>query len=341
MMMNINSLPIMMTVLDSEGYQTSRKEDETVIKTTIAHVPESTETEYQSNSRSLHAQVYDVGFLERLRAELERKKTECEENRRQLASAEKMVVQLRHNFVYEVKILQKAIADSQRPHGVKKSTPDPSVLKEYTQLLVEREKLQLVHEADTATIKELRNAYSSLMAQKAKKCVCSRSRDSSTSPQRNSKKGPRPSGIQAKSTNLAPVNRITAGLSVHSFTSISIAPSQPDTLRESSTQTRSQTLSHESLSSIACEPAVAETRHVGILSRHIDVGHAVCQTGKLGTDVACMISMSSRSHEYDSEQPLINETEPTNQLGGDNVIQYMRSNAMEESFLNTSLIEHE
>lgn len=344
-MMDLHDLPATITVLDSEGYKTSREPREPVASKSLEppFTQDVVKESANPDTRMQYSLVQEDNheLVSRLRMELERTESTCESLRGDLDIAEKSLAKLRHNFTYEVKLLQKTISDIQHPKETKKLGSERSVLKEYCRLLTEREKLLEAHEADKLTIKELKESYLNMLAQKQKRSSQPKSRVPSTSPLRSSKQILCPTNESGASPEaMCALAKRTSNLTVRSENMIFIEDAKPTRERESQSIPLSHTFALESFSNFEHGRSMHETRDVAIQARHIDAGHALCQTERMGKDVSCdavpigdesiNISQSSVDSAIDgaADHPIQNSD--------DTAVQYVRSSALEDSFINTT-----
>jgi hypothetical protein len=103
--------------------------------------------------------------LQRLHDELLVKSQECKFSTERADSAAKALANIRQKFMYEVRLLQKAILNIQQQRG-RKSCDDTELLQQYSRLLVERESLLAKQESDEETIHELQMTLSSLIIER-------------------------------------------------------------------------------------------------------------------------------------------------------------------------------
>jgi hypothetical protein len=236
--------------------------------------------------------------------QLQGKSEECSSLRSDLQAAGRTLTQLRHNFVYEVRLLQKAISDLQNSRNTKKNDPESSLLKEYSRLLIEREQLSQSHESDVITIKELKESYSILVSEKPKRASPNRpqSRDASRSPTKVKPKKKSASELNdiVQVESILPATRSSVThFSIQSQVHVEIRQGEPDPVKNmADVATASDGVSPsqfklETYSSFITDRSNYQTRDVAILARHIDMGHAVSQTDLRGIDVSCSATEDS------------------------------------------------
>ena len=330
-MIELNAIPVMMTVLDSEGYRTTRNDRPPEPTCDEMERSETVQSDLVCGQTSkISACDTESKIFDNLRHHLKQKTEECSTVRDELSSVTQSLAKLRHNFVYEVKLLQKAILDLQQGKPGKKPDPDSSLLAEYGKLLIEREKFHRLHDEDTTAIRELKQTITNLMVDRGNKPSRPPSRGASSSPVRNSK----PSKTKSTRTLLGTEQLSTIIVSWGKPNVDQSVATQSCCLAET-TQTDRRILSYQSHHIFNCDSAaVRSTRDVAILARRIDVAHTVCQTDKFGMDVATVTDRDTASLRFVHESHSIAHINAE-----DHTVQYVRSNALEESFFDNCFSE--
>ena len=313
-MIDTHALPVLMTVLDSEGYKTSR---DNINANAVSshnsnprdqHIPDVVMPEHP-HSQAPKTPAMDSNERQWFEAQLVSQSEECSNLRNELLSAGQKLTQLRHNFIYEVRLLQKAIGDMQNAKSSKKCLSENSMLKEYSKLLIEREKLYETHESDLVTIKELKESYLTLSTEKPKKLSPNRprSRLASRSPLRSQKQKANPKtefkerSVQVESFRSA-IWSTAKGFSVNSQIHVETEPCEPDkfqTTVDIGTLTDgdlSPQLNKETFAVFTLDSPKFLTRDVAILARHIEMSNTVSQTECRGIDVSCYATEDTVSY---------------------------------------------
>jgi len=111
------------------------------------------------------AQMHLDNQISRMHDEMLGLTEECRIKTETIENLHKSLGNMRHKFMYEIRLVQKAILNLQQQRG-RKSTEETEILQQYTKLLNERETLLARTQEYEQTIQELKMSFSSLVAER-------------------------------------------------------------------------------------------------------------------------------------------------------------------------------